>query len=64
GKTMLEFNASKQKLSIAEEKVLVDFIIENASRGFPLRHREVLQFGNAIRQSRLGTECEPLSNSW
>jgi hypothetical protein len=58
GKTMLEFNATKQKLSQTEENVVVNFILESADRGFPLKHREIRQYANAIRQSRLGADCE------
>ena len=35
GKTMLEFNAMKQKLSPKEENILVEFILESAVHGFP-----------------------------
>ena len=64
GKTKLEFSATKQKLSQIEENVLVNFILESADRGFPLKHREIRQYANAIRQSRLGTDCEPVSDFW
>lgn len=64
GKTMLEFNATKQKLSQIEENVLVNFILESANRGFPLKHCEIRQYANAVRQSRLGADCEPVSNFW
>lgn len=41
GTTMMEFNATKQKLSQIEENVLVNFISESADCGFPLKHREI-----------------------
>lgn len=31
-------NAIKQKLSVAEETILTDFILQSADRGFPLTH--------------------------
>lgn len=61
---MLEFNATKQKLTDTEEEVLVRFILESAVRGFPLRHREIKQYANILRQSRLGVDCEPVSAAW
>ncbi len=64
GKTMMEFNTTKQKLSQIEENVLVNFILESADRGFPLKHREIRQYANAIQQSRLGADCEPASDFW
>ncbi|KDR65050.1 hypothetical protein GALMADRAFT_43951, partial [Galerina marginata CBS 339.88] len=44
--------------------VLVNLILESADHGFPLLHREIRQFADAIRQSRLGTGCEVLSEFW
>ena len=64
GKTILEFNATKQKLSQIEEGVLVNFILESANHGFPLKHREIRQYANAVQQSRLGPDCEPIGDSW
>lgn len=64
GKTMLEFNATKQKLSPLEESVLVEFILESADRGFPLKHREIRQYSNKVLQSRLGQNCKQLGKSW
>jgi Tc5 transposase DNA-binding domain len=64
GKTMLEFNATKQKLSQIEENVLVDLIVESPDRGFPLKHLEIRQFANAIQQSRLGTDCKSIGHYW
>ena len=61
GKSMLEFNATKQKLSQVEENTLVDFILESADRGFPLKHCEIRHYANAILQSR---RCDPVSNFW
>ncbi|KAJ2929322.1 hypothetical protein H1R20_g7775, partial [Candolleomyces eurysporus] len=64
GRTMLEFNATKQKLTNAEEDLLVRFILESADRGFPLRHREVKQYANVLRSSRLGVNSQPVSQAW
>ena len=64
GTTMMEFNATKQKLSQIEENVLVNFISESADCGFPLKHREIWQYANTIWQSRLGADCEPVSDFW
>ena len=36
GRSMSAFNASKRKLGIGEEQVLVDFILESADRSIPL----------------------------
>ena len=44
--------------------VLMNLILESANRGFPLKHREIQQYANAIRQSRLGVDCEPISDFW
>ncbi|KAJ2923330.1 hypothetical protein H1R20_g13763, partial [Candolleomyces eurysporus] len=64
GQTMLEFNATKQKLTPHEESVLVRFILESADRGFPLRHRDIIQYANVLRHSRLGSTCEGVGEAW
>jgi len=46
--TMMEFNATKQKLSQIEEHVLINFILEFTDHGFPLKHRKIQQYANTI----------------
>ena len=41
GVSMSAFNAGKQRLTPAEERVVVDFCLESADRGFPLTHDNV-----------------------
>jgi len=53
GKSMLEFNAGKQKLTPAEEKVLVQFIVESAGQGFPLTHQQIKHYANAALMSKI-----------
>jgi hypothetical protein len=60
---MSAFNASKQKLSPAEECVLVDTILESANRGFPLSHPEIASTANIIIQER-ATPGEPVGTAW
>ena len=64
GQSIQEFNVSKQKLTCAEEQVLVDFILESANRGFPLDHKAIRHHANAIRESRLGEDCEKCKRAW
>lgn len=64
GQSIQEFNASKQKLTPAEEHVLVNFILESANRGFPLDHKAIQHHANAIRESRLGGDCEKCGKAW
>ena len=61
--SMSTFNASKQKLSPAEERVLVDFILESADRGFPLSHPEIVLIANTLIQER-ATLGEPVGENW
>jgi hypothetical protein len=51
GITMSAFNASKQKLSPARERVLVEYIKESADIGFPLTHPQIEQAANSIISS-------------
>ena len=64
GATIREFNATKQKLSPVEEGQLVDLMLESSKRGFPMPHREIRRYANLVLQSRLGADCEPLSDKW
>jgi len=47
---MDEANAAKQKLSLAEECVLVNFILNSADCGFPMTHCSIESYANAILQ--------------
>lgn len=64
GVTMSAFNASKQKLTPTEERVLVDFAKESADRGFPLHHSALEIYANAILHVKHGDEYEPLGGQW
>ena len=64
GKSMLEFNATKQKLTMPEEKALVKFILESAEIGFPLNHRQIEKHANVILQSKQGPEYKPVGKQW
>ena len=64
GRSISEFNASKQKISKVEENVLVQFIKESADRGFPMSHQAIAFHADAILQSRLGDGYEPVGESW
>ncbi|KAJ7193758.1 hypothetical protein GGX14DRAFT_339222, partial [Mycena pura] len=48
GRSMAEFNASKQKLSVQEERVLVDHVLASADRGFPMSHAAIVDHANSI----------------
>ena len=64
GASMLEFNQTKQKLTVNEEKVLVTFILESANIGFPLSHRQIETYANAVLESKNGPEYEPVGKQW
>jgi len=54
GKTKSQSNASKGWLLESEVDVVINFIIECASRGFPLSHRRLREHVNSILHARLG----------
>jgi hypothetical protein len=62
--SMSAFNAGKQKLTPAEEHVLVDFALESADRGFPLSHNNLYKAANDILTSCLGDEHDSLGHNW
>lgn len=64
GISMSAFNAAKQKLMPEEERVVVDFCLESADRGFPLTHANVYAAGDGILTARIGDDHEPLGHNW
>jgi len=66
GKTrpLSEFNASKQKLTPAEEDVLVEAIILASRQGIPCTHGDIREEADAILQSRLGRQSEKVGKRW
>lgn len=52
GTSMSAFNASKQLLSEAEERVIVNFILESADRGIPLASSAIRACADAIIEKR------------
>ena len=63
-RSMDEANATKQKLTVAEEGVLADFILKSADRGFPLTHQAIKSYADAILQKRHGPIYQPTGQKW
>jgi hypothetical protein len=59
-----EANAAKQKLTVVEECVLVDFILKSADHGFPLTHRSIESYTNSILQKRIGSAYQAIGKNW
>ena len=64
GRSTQEAHEDQQKLTAAEEAVLVDFLEQSADRRFPQSHHNITQYTNLIHQNRLGPDCEGLGNTW
>ncbi|KAH7917906.1 hypothetical protein BV22DRAFT_992342, partial [Leucogyrophana mollusca] len=64
GTSISEFNATKQKLTPAEEQVLVDFLVESADRGFSLDNTGIEQEANEILKSPQGIGYESVGHNW
>jgi hypothetical protein len=64
GKSILEFNAEKQKLTPTKENILVEFILESAHHGFPMENSEMKMTADAILMSKFGPDCELVGESW
>jgi hypothetical protein len=54
----------QQKLTAAEEAVVVDFLEQSADRGFPQSRHNITQYANLIRNNRLGEDCEKIGDTW
>jgi hypothetical protein len=62
GVSMSAFNASKQKVTPLEERVLVDHICVSSDRGFPMSHKAIVAHANSIIIARSGKTIDPDSN--
>lgn len=56
GKSLSQFNAEKAWLTETETKVVIDYTLECADRGFPLSHRRLKEHVDSILHARLGEE--------
>ena len=63
GVSMSAFNTTKQKLTHAEERVLVDFILESSDRAAPLSFKNIAVHANGILGGR-EEPAEPVGDSW
>jgi hypothetical protein len=61
---MDEANVTKQKLSLAEERVLVNFILNSADHRFPMTHSSIELYANAILQEQIGSNYQPVASRW
>ena len=52
GRSLADFNLGRQNLTPAEEKVLVNFILESADWGFPMTYQNVVKYANDVLKSR------------
>ena len=64
GRSIQEAHEDQQKLTAAEEAVLIDFLQQSADRGFPQSRHNITQYANLIRKNRLGEDCEKLGDTW
>jgi hypothetical protein len=60
---MSAFNMLKQKLTPAEERVLIDFMLLSADRGFPMSLSCIVAHANSILDSRKGEKIN-LDSNW
>ena len=58
------FNALKQKLTAAEETILINFALESADRGLPITHAMLSSMANKLLESRLGSHYVPVGLNW
>ena len=64
GLSLPEFNASKQKLTPAEEEVLVTSILEASRHGFPPTYHQIAMEADCIQSARLGKSYHPVGKKW
>ena len=60
---MSAFNASKWKLTFAEERVLVDWILASSDRAIPPTLKKIVEHTNGILEGQ-STPYKPIGESW
>jgi len=63
-KSIQEFNATKQKLTSAEEKALTDWVLCSAERSQPPTQNQTKSYANAILQKREGHGYKEVGSTW
>ncbi len=63
GISMSAFNTSKQRLTPAEERIVINFCLESADRGFPLTVTNVYKCADNILNVRLGNGTGTLAGT-
>jgi len=64
GHSVSGFNALKQKLTPAEEEVLVASILESSKHGFPPTHHQIAIEADRVQSMRLGDSYQPVGKQW
>lgn len=59
-----EYHQEHQKLTIAQETILEEFIWESVDQGFPMTIKQIEDYANLLLRSRVGPEYEPVGESW
>ena len=59
-----EFAKEQQKVTVAEEVILVNFILESAGQGFPMTHKQIEEYANLILWNHIGLEYKPVGKNW
>lgn len=64
GRSIIEVNAAKQKLSVNDEKQLTELLQLSSDRGLPFTSDEIRQAANALLRARHGPFFEPVGTQW
>ena len=64
GRSIRDAHKDQQKLTSAEEAVIVDFVNQSADRGFPQTCQNITQYANLVRHNCLGPDCEEVGDMW
>jgi hypothetical protein len=54
----------KQKVSPVKEWSLVQFLLESAEHGFPLKYSQIAEAANTVLLAEFRTDCEAAGNKW
>jgi len=61
---MSAFNALKQKLTVAEENLLVEFALGCSDRGLPVTHSQLANYANSLLEAQHRKDYAPVSKNW
>jgi len=61
---MSAFNPLKQKLTVAEENLLIEFALGCSDQGLPVTNSQLANYVNSLLEAQRGKDYAPVGKNW